>query len=365
MKKMKRFLCLLPFLLLFSTVKAQIPEGYYDSAEGLSGYTLKTVLKNIINNHTVHTYGSLWDFFDVLDEDIYYENDGTLLDAYSENPTGPDPYNYNLGPEDRCGNYNQEADCWNREHVFPQGFFNELLPMKTDLHHILPVDGFVNNRRGNAPFGKVGNASWTSQNGTKVGTCNTPGHTGTCFEPLDEFKGDIARIFLYFATRYEDEVTSSSWKDPNIDNNNPLNGTNDQVYEDWYVDVLLDWHEQDPVSQKEIDRNNGIYEIQHNRNPFIDHPEWAEAIWRANMSVSDLDRLTQVDIYPNPAKDVLKIKSEKSIQSLSVYSLSGQNLVEKSIGDLSEINVSTLPKGIYLLKMIIDGKVVVEKFLKE
>lgn len=355
----------LALILSVVTGQAQIPQGYYDSAQGLIGYELKTELKNIISNHTVHSYSSLWNFFDDLDEDIYYENDGTLLDVYSENPTGPDPYNYNLGPADRCGNYTQEADCWNREHVFPQGFFNEQLPMKTDLHHILPVDGYVNNRRGNAPFGKVGNASWTSANGTKVGSCNVAGHSGTCFEPLDEFKGDIARIFLYFATRYEDEVTSSSWKDPNIDNNNPLNGTNDQVYKDWYIEVLLDWHEQDPVSQKEIDRNNGIYNIQNNRNPFIDHPEWAEMIWRPDMSTSNLDKITRVSVYPNPTKDILKIQSEKPVESLGVYSLAGQNVLNNKIGNLTEINVSSLPSGVYLLKMVINGKVVVEKFVKE
>ncbi len=265
------------FTLISSTVLAQIPAGYYDNAAGLQGYALKTALHNIIDNHNDHGYDNLYIGYETTDTDNYFENDGTILDMYSENPTGSDPYNYNHG-SNQCGNYSNEGDCYNREHLFPQGFFNEASPMRSDIHFVVPSDGKVNGMRSNYPFGEVGSASWTSLNGSKKGTCVSPGYSATVFEPIDEFKGDIARCLLYFATRYEGQL--SGFEPSN--SNNPLDGSEDQAYEDWYVELLLNWHNNDPVSQREIDRNNAAYNYQNNRNPFIDHPEWAECIWHNN-----------------------------------------------------------------------------------
>lgn len=345
---------------------AQVPEGYYDDAQGLQGYELKTALKNIINNQTVLSYGSLDNYYSQTDKDLYFENDQSLLDIYSENPNGTDPYQYGFGEGDQCGNYNSESDCWNKEHVFPQGFFNEQLPMRTDLHQVLPTDGYVNGRRSNYPFGNVQNAGWTSDNGSKLGNCVANGHTGTCFEPIDEFKGDIARIFLYFATRYEDQVTSSSWDNPDADNNNPLNGTKNQVYEDWYINQLLQWHDLDPVSQKEIDRNNKVYQIQHNRNPFVDHPEYVHIIWGPGLATTDVEVENGLTIYPNPVKDRLQIKSDESIENVELFSVEGKKLNSYKIqkGETT-ISVKSLPKGIYLLKSTIKGKIQTQKFIKE
>ncbi len=345
---------------------AQVPDGYYDDAEGLEGYELKTALKEIINNQTVLSYGSLDDYYPQTDKDLYYENDNSLLDIYSEKPDGPDSYNYGFGQSDQCGNYNSEADCWNKEHIFPQGFFNEHLPMRTDLHQVLPTDGYVNNRRSNYPFGKVGNASWTSTNGSKVGSSATPGFSGTVFEPIDEFKGDVARILFYFATRYEDEVTSSGWDNPDADPSNPLNGTSDQVYEDWQIDILLQWNQQDPVSQKEIDRNNGVYNIQGNRNPFVDHPEWVNAIWNPDgMSVSD-SNVESIKIYPNPVKNILNVKSDSKIEKVELFNTNGKKIQsgKPNTKDV-EINMNHLPAGVYILKTTINGKASSQKIVKK
>ena len=115
---------------------AQIPPGYYNSATG-NGYTLKTQLKSIISNgHIDQGYSALYDAYVLSDNDSFYENDNTVLDMYSENPSGSDSYNYNHNDR-TCGNYNSENDCYNREHIFPQGFFNEQLPMRTDIHHVV------------------------------------------------------------------------------------------------------------------------------------------------------------------------------------------------------------------------------------
>ncbi|MDY8137248.1 endonuclease [Aquimarina sp. 2201CG5-10] len=283
---MKLRLLLIAFSILYLGY-SQVPANYYDSATGLTGYTLKTELKNIISNgHVDQGYSALYTAYQTTDNDSYYENDNTVLDMYSENPTGADSYNYahdtNGGnaPGDACGNVgNTEGGCYNREHLFPQGFFNSLTPMRTDVHHVVPTDGYVNGQRGSFPFGEVNTPTDTYSNGSRRGPSATTGYSGTVFEPIDEFKGDIARALLYFATRYEDEVTSNTWDNPNAVPENPLDGSNDQVYETWFVNLLVNWHNGDPVSQREIDRNNASYNFQGNANPFIDHPEYVGMIW--------------------------------------------------------------------------------------
>jgi endonuclease I len=253
------------------------PSGYYDNATG-TGYTLKTQLHNIIKSgHNDQGYGALYSGYVQGDTD---PEDGYVWDMYSENPDGADPYNYSHG-SNQCGNYSDEGDCYNREHLFPQGIFGSASPMKNDYHHVVPSDGKVNGMRGNYPFGEVANASWTSLNGSKRGVCSYPGYSGTVFEPIDEFKGDIARSMLYFATRYEDRVASWSHE--------MINGTSDQVYEDWFLALLIDWHTQDPVSQKEVTRNDAGYNFQGNRNPFIDNPDWVYEIWGGGTVNSEPD----------------------------------------------------------------------------
>ncbi|WP_196894612.1 endonuclease [Aureivirga marina] len=301
---MKRIL-LLSFLGI-NSLFAQAPDGYYDSATG-TGYTLKTQLKNIITNgHDDQGYGALYSAYENGDTDNYYENDGTLLDMYSENPTGNDPYNYNHGVK-KCGNYSVEGDCYNREHLFPQGTFNQASPMRNDFHHVVPSDGKVNGFRGNLPFGEVSNPNLTTQNGSKRGPNTTDGYSGDVFEPIDEFKGDIARCMLYFATRYEDQV--GNWSHAMI------NGTSDQVYSDWFIAVLLDWHNQDPVNQREIDRNNAGYNFQGNRNPFIDHPEYVNMIWGnglnfpapVNVAISEITHTTATVNWEYTATEVTPV----------------------------------------------------------
>ncbi|GAB1347753.1 endonuclease [Cloacibacterium normanense] len=260
--------------LLFSAANifAQIPTGYYDGTAGLTGAALKTKLSQIITNgHQTKSYDNLYNGYPSTDTDNYYEKDGSVLDIYSENPSGKDPYVYQHGSK-QCGSYKVEGDCYNREHVFPQGYFNSASPMVSDIHHIVPTDGKVNGNRSNFPFGKVGTANFVSANGSKRGTSASPNYSGTVFEPIDEFKGDIARMILYFATRYESKL--STFSDNDILTNTAFPGV-----EDWELAVLKEWHTNDPVSQREIDRNNAAYTYQGNRNPFIDHPEYVALIW--------------------------------------------------------------------------------------
>jgi len=260
------------FALLFSLYSfAQIPSGYYSTATG-TGYTLKTNLYNIIKGHTDRGYDGLYTTYQTSDRDYYYENDGTVLDMYSENATNLDPYNYSYSVTgDKCGNYSVEGDCYNREHIIPQSVFGSNSPMVADAHSVTPTDGKVNGLRSAFPHGNVTTASKTTLNGSKLGTSGVLGYSGTVFEPIDEFKGDIARMYFYFATRYENNVTGYSY--------DMFNNTSTQVFTTAFLNMLLTWHAQDPVNAREIARNNAIYARQNNRNPYIDHPEYVQAIW--------------------------------------------------------------------------------------
>jgi endonuclease I/chitodextrinase len=268
MKKNYTLLLLLCSLIGF----AQAPAAYYDTATG-TGYTLKTQLYNIIKIATDNGYDGLYTTYQTSDIDNFYENDGTILDMYSENPAATDPYNFSAGTTQRCGNYTNEGDCYNREHIIPQSIFNKLAPMVSDAHFIVPSDGKVNGFRSNFPHGNVETASTTSKNGSKLGTSAVINYTGTVFEPIDEFKGDIARMYLYFATRYENAINTWGKSYPMFD------GSTTKVFTTPFLQVLLAWNNLDPVNAREISRNNAIYARQGNRNPYIDHPEYVNMIW--------------------------------------------------------------------------------------
>lgn len=296
MKKIYSFL-----LLLFFTVSfAQIPSGYYNTATG-TGYTLKTQLYNIIKGHTDNGYAGLYTTYQTSDVDNFYENDGTVLDMYSENPSGTDPYNYSTGTTQRCGNYSAEGDCYNREHIIPQSVFNESSPMVADAHFITPTDGKVNGMRSNYPHGTVSSATYTSQNGSKLGSSSVSGYSGTVFEPVNAFKGDIARMYFYFATRYENTVAGYSYA--------MFDGSSNKVFTTAFLNLLLAWNAQDPVSAREIARNNAIYARQNNRNPYIDHPEYVNQIWGGTAPSGD----TQAPTAPTSLASTSKTSTSISL----------------------------------------------------
>ena len=257
------------------------PGTYYQSITTQTGYSLKTALHNIIKNHTAQGYGAIWTFYANHSLDTYFENDGSILDIYSEKPFGSDSYSYTK-VTNQCGSYSGEGDCYNREHSFPKSWFGgKIEPMNSDIHHIFATDGFVNSKRSGFPFGEVASASFTSTNNSKLGSATSAlGYNGTVFEPIDEFKGDLARAHLYMATRYENVI--ASWQTKSTYGDAILDGSSNKVFETWQLNMLLRWHANDPVSQKEIDRNEAAYTHQGNRNPFVDHPEYVGKIWPAN-----------------------------------------------------------------------------------
>lgn len=245
-------------------VQAQTPAGYYSAAKGKKGAAVKTALYSIVSSHTQRSYNQLWDDFKKTD----VRSDGKIRDRYS-NKT-----NYTPGGSAQGANYKGEGDSYNREHSFPKSWFNDDTPMYTDLFHLYPTDGYVNGRRSNYPFGENNGEKYSSSGGySKLGACTVSGYSGICFEPADEYKGDFARTYFYMATAYENQI--ASWSSP------MLSGSKYPAYKTWAIDMLLRWAKEDPVSQVEIDRNNAVYGIQHNRNPYIDYPGLEQYVWGA------------------------------------------------------------------------------------
>lgn len=243
-------------------------QAYYSAANGKKGQELKTAMSGIISPHTTISYSELLSVYhktDVTDE-------GYIWDMYS-NITKYVPG----GPEENR-QYTKEGDSYNREHSVPQSWFGERSPMKSDVFHVVPTDGYVNNRRSNYDFGEVGSASYQSNGGfSKVGSptsqlkadgCNT----STVFEPNDLYKGDFARIYFYMATCYEDQL--HTWG-----SNHTFGGSKYPGFTSWALKMFLKWSKNDPVSKKETDRLDAAYEEQGNRNPFVDFPGLEQYIW--------------------------------------------------------------------------------------
>lgn len=269
---MKHFMSFLMCSLAVLSVYAQGPNDsgtYYRNADGQKGKNLKTAFAGIISNHTNVGYDGLWECYKTSD----VRPDGKIWDMYS-NTT-----NYVPGGSQQGKNYSKEGDSYNREHSVPQSWFNEASPMKSDLVHVVPTDGYVNNRRSNYPFGENNGEKYMSNNGfSKLGACTTPGYSGTVFEPNDEYKGDFARIYFYMVTCYESKI--SSW------NSDMFDGNSYPALKTWALNMLLRWAANDPVSQKEIDRNNAVYALQGNRNPFVDYPGLEQYVWGENMDMA-------------------------------------------------------------------------------
>lgn len=317
----------------------QAPSGYYSDAEGKNGEGLMQSLHLIIKDHTALSYTALWDVFPITD----VNEDGTVLDMYSSCE-----FTF-VEDQDTGSGGTVECQLFNREHSFPQSWFNKNSPMVSDLFHIYPVDKKVNSVRDNYPFGQVGNATYTSSNGSKLGTSSYSGYSGIVFEPIDEYKGDFARTYFYMVTRYYD--VAEGWSTPMLD------GTKFPAFTEWALNVLLEWHEQDPVSQKEIDRNNLIYtDYQHNRNPFIDNPSYAKDIWDyVNSTAPSLFVAQRIKVSPNPAQNFVNVETNfRGNATLTIYNLIGNRLIcHENIPaqESNSVNISSLPNGIYLISV--------------
>jgi hypothetical protein len=229
--------------------------------------------------------------------------------------------------------------------------------MVSDIFHVYPTDGYVNGHRSNYPYGEVSSPTWTSLNGSKLGPCVSPGYTGIVFEPIDEYKGDFARTYFYMTTRYYTE--DGSW------------GTTDMTIKaeikPWALIMLLDWHHQDTVSTKEINRNNAAYNIQDNRNPFIDRPEFADSIWGSIIGIykQQIYNRTSARVYPSilseEQSEVVLEKTNISVPAtLIVMDVFGRKLAEYNIPGAEQqthIDIRQLPAtNVFFMLLLPDGQ---------
>lgn len=360
---MKKFYTL---SLLFTVLAAiaQPPVNYYNSATG-TGYTLKTQLYNIIKNHTDRGYPGLYTTYQTSDR----KANGKVWDMYSN-------CDFTFGTVANGGNQDNgtepagECVFFNREHTVTQSYFASEQPMYSDAHFVLPTDKIVNGRRNDFPFGRVATASYTSGNGSKLGpnvnSGYSAGYSQTVFEPIDEYKGDIARVILYFVTRYEPQL-AGFYTTSNSTVKAMFDGTSDHAFSNTFLNILLTWHIQDPVSAKEIARNNAIYARQNNRNPYIDRPEFVTAIWGTPLYTETFDTLaTAVSVYPNPSNDkTIHIYSETDIDLIQLVNINGQLMiqVQKPVSNDHNYSLENLPQGFYFLKLTSGNQSITKKVL--
>ncbi|SJZ53282.1 endonuclease [Mycoplasmopsis verecunda] len=257
-------------------------NNYYKDADGKSGRELFDALLRIQQKHRGNQgYDHIKEVYNETNafKDKYYENDGTMLDIYSENPSGTDPYTYRI--YDGSG-ANQEGQGMNREHVIPQSWFNREATRRADIQHIFPTDIKVNAVRSNYPHDEVtSEIKYTSENGGKLGKNSL---NKTSFEPIDEFKGDIARAYLYFLVTYGGDDKKDGAVALRNKNGSQVFETSYPYMNNHYLNVYLKWNAYDAVSQFDVVRNNEIIKSGHqsSRNPFIDYPDLADSLFGQN-----------------------------------------------------------------------------------
>ncbi len=299
---------------------AQIPSGYYDTADGLSGDPLKTALYDIIKGHTEFPYSSsstdTWDIIKLTDQD---PSDPTKVVCI-----------YSGFTRDAAAEYNSGAG-WNREHVWAKsrGDFGTTKGAGTDLHHLRAADVSTNSARSNRNFNDPCDSQYVDGDGT------TDSYTCTgefSWEPRDEVKGDVARMLFYMATRYEGENG-----EPDLELTETLQGNTSKDPLHAILSVLIDWHNADPVSSTETSRNDIIYSYQGNRNPFIDHPEYVALIWGSGSSTTPT-----INASPTSLDFGNVVFGNSSIQN---YTVSGVNLTN---------DITITPPAEYELSLVSD-----------
>lgn len=354
MKQRKLTITGLALVTFVMVVSAQPPAGYYQTATGKNGAQLKTTLYGIISsNYVSKSYDFLYTIFETSD----VRPDGKVWDMYSTCTWTPG--------QKLCGNQQNVCDCYNREHSIPSSWFggDKGSVMYSDAFHLYPTDGRVNNFRGNMPFGETSTGKIVDSDSRslgKIGNCTFPGYTGQVFEPVDEYKGDFARTYFYFSTRYENIMTTIGGES--------FNRTKYPAFPDWTINMFLKWHRNDPVSQKEITRNNVIYGYQKNRNPFIDHPELAEHIWGnlvsspwTTASVGSTKELSDRFQF-NAVQKSFEFSAGAPVQ-YRILNVSGQTIRTGRVAAGQEVSVAALAAGMYLVRFETELTKAVRKFI--
>ncbi len=315
---MKKIHILLIISLFTSYIFAEIPAGYYYKTSGKKGDALIDALNEICSNGKFLKYGKgegyTWEGFHHTDRN----EDGSMIDMYSSIVRYQTDFN--------------SVEGMHIEHALPKSWWGALENYAfRDLHNLFPADANTNITKNNLPLGEVIKASF--DNGvSKIGTTTLYDGKVKCFEPADEYKGDFARAYLYVSTIYNE--FANLWNSPMMNNNSY------PVWNDEALDLLLKWHREDPVSDKEIKRQEAIYEIQHNRNPFIDYPEMVEHIW-GNKKEEDI----KIDIDDRPALLAPTIWTEINIPVTYVNTTASKKLHFEGINFTEAITLSLKNKS--------------------
>ena len=338
----------------FGLVESTQPNGYYNSIDGLADVVLRQALQDIIadpNTVRAQTYNDVIEILKTADQNPENSNEVWLLYTEQERPK--------LDFQTTSDN----SGKWNREHTYPRsrgGFFNieedeiidgpdifwttkadSLRHGNSDAHALRAADGAENSARGNDHY----------SNGNSSDEYNGPAGT------LGSFYGDVARSVLFMAVRYN-----------GLQVVNGLPNTTGQLGD---LATLLDWHRNDPPDDFEMNRNNIVYTWQFNRNPFIDQPDLVEYIWGDNVGESWTQPLSTINfetssiqVFPNPTKNTINIKGVVSKTEIVVYSVDGRQILSKLIyNDTAlDLNVAT---GVYLVKLMFEGKLLLKKIIVE
>lgn len=340
------------------------------------GPTLVSALKEKITQapdgsaNTV-SYNGLWAAFQKTDS-VPGTNGNKIIDYYG----GCD---YSSG--DHSGNYSQVGDMFNREHSVPKSWFSERKPAYSDLIHLMPTDGKVNGTRSNYAFGEVANASetyelverttngvtWQEHGYSKFGTPKSINgvqpNVSKVFEPSDQYKGDFARIYMYFAVRYGGGTCQATSGDGSVHFTSSCTTSNPYVT-DYSLALFQKWHVQDPVSSRELERMDAVETLQGNRNPFVDHPEWADKIFHTSYGSSlaegsiSLDKSSLSFTIGDSAQNLVATSSDGSSIAWDVTPSGVVSLSSAVTNSGSAVTVTPLSEGEATIKAssTIDGK---------
>lgn len=360
---MKRFtmmhigLCV-AFILSCFFLSAGIPPSYYNDADGKNKSELKTALHVIICQDTTGYFrhgsghGHTWEAFYYTDRDV---ETNAVIDMYSSK------IRYFPDPNPNFSSFGYEVHI---EHSMPKSWWGSLTtaPYK-DLHHLYPADGSTNISKSNHPLGVVSGTVSMDNGVSKVGYANYDGYSGKVFEPADEYKGDFARSYFYMVTAYQNYY--SLWNSPMLLKNTYPTLNN------WSIELLLSWHHNDAVSEKELKRTEVVYNPQGNRNPFIDHPELADYIWGQNvddlwgqtLSLTDVE-FNDWKLLADPTDSKINVRSSTITPiNINIYHLNGINIFSYSSLTNSDISIPKVAEGIYIVEIISDNQLLREKII--
>lgn len=359
------------FLMLTAQLVFGGPGTYYNSIDTTqSCAAFMTILKSRLNSGVSYIdYAQVDNNYNLTDLKASEIGGGqAIVDRYcTENPNGTDycVFRYSTNfcmttPPDTS-----QCVCYNKEHAFPKSWFGSTYPAYSDMHFVWPADNRTNMTKSNFTIGYAKNVYFSSKNGSKVGVSDNAknfGYTSSnVFEPIDSFKGDFARAYLYVVTRYLDSL--NAWKGRSTADY-VLAGSAYPGFDPWILQLCVQWHKLDPPSAFEKSRNDAVYSIQGNRNPYVDYPHWVEKVFGVNGNSAGCVpaavkqyRPADFKLYPNPANGLVTLiwnDPVKNTATLQVADILGRICREEKLQagtkDL-QLDISALPKGMYWIQV--------------